>query len=111
MTGTEMPSIVAKARLGQPLDRQLLGKLDDEAQGRARAMRHAHDAEPAHLDEAGERRRRAHRKSVPLRCTSVWSSATRRAPSSMRRKARSDLPLPDGPCNRTPASPIAIEVP
>src|SRR5579883_1177240 len=51
------------------------------------------------------------RNSPPLRCNSVWSSATSLAPSSMRRKARSDLPLPEGPRSRMPSPPRAIEVP
>src|SRR6185503_19913056 len=36
--------------------------------------------------------------------SSVWSSAISWAPSSIRRKARSDFPLPGGPAMRTPLS-------
>src|SRR5690606_20732784 len=40
----------------------------------------------------------------PRRSTRRPSSETRRAPSSISRTARSDLPLPDGPRRTTPAS-------
>src|SRR5690242_15181363 len=51
------------------------------------------------------------RTAAPSRRSSVWSSATRRAPRSMRRSARSDLPLPGGPRSKTPTPPISTQVP
>src|SRR6185312_465623 len=41
----------------------------------------------------------------------VWSSETSRAPPSISRTARSDLPLPEGPRSSTPVSPIITQVP
>ena len=38
------------------------------------------------------------------------SSATRRAPVSISRRARSDFPLPEGPRSRTPPQPVATQV-
>ena len=49
--------------------------------------------------------------SSPSRRSSVWSSATRRAPWSIKRSAKSDLPAPDGPRSRIPSLPSAIAVP
>ena len=46
----------------------------------------------------------------PARRSTVWSSATRRAPPSIRRSARSDLPAPDGPRSRTASPSIATAV-
>src|SRR5579859_1082229 len=46
----------------------------------------------------------------PSRRRRTWSSATRTAPRSIRRKARSDLPLPDGPRSSTPMSFISTQV-
>jgi hypothetical protein len=43
----------------------------------------------------------------PSRRTIVWSSLTRVKPRSSRRKARSDLPAPDGPMIRTARPSIA----
>src|ERR1700731_2430223 len=46
----------------------------------------------------------------PARRSSTWSSATRRAPASISRRARSDFPAPDGPRSRTARPSIAIAV-
>ena len=50
-------------------------------------------------------------RSESRRVRSVWSSATSLAPSSMRRSAKSDLPLPEGPRSRMPSPPTDTEVP
>src|ERR1700736_5076980 len=46
----------------------------------------------------------------PARRSSTWSSAARRAPASISRRARSDFPAPDGPRSRTARPSIATAV-
>ena len=50
------------------------------------------------------------RARSPARRSSAWSSATRRAPASISRRARSDFPAPDGPRSKTARPSIAMAV-
>jgi hypothetical protein len=83
---------------GQALDRVGGDQLDHQAERRAGHARHRDDADAARLDAAGDGGRRG-------------GSATSRAPPSIRRNARSDLPLPAGPSSSTPTSSSATQVP
>ena len=69
------------------------------ASGNGRREWQAKDAEPAHLEQPGERRRwrGRHPRSISTR-----SSATSAKPWSSRRSSRSDLPDPGGPISSTP---------
>ena len=100
--------------LRQPLG-LLRQRIDDEAYDRGRLVRKRHQSEAADLDAPGDRRDGA-RDEAPgtaLEPHAVVAHETRKAaPPAVATSSRAsrDLPLPDGPRIRTPASPMRTQL-
>ena len=96
-SGKDRPSSVASCGSGRRSIASARDQIDHESQRRARHVGTRTMPSPRTSMQAGERR--AARSCRDACCrrgrSSVWSSATSLAPWSMRRSARSDLPLPE----------------
>ena len=70
-SGSSTPSRVSRGRLGQALDalrRHQVDQQDDAGTGLATPARQRHDAHAAHLDQAGDARRRRGQQRAGLAC-------------------------------------------
>ena len=105
VTMRQIERIVA-CRCRQPIGGRR--QLDHQRKPGRGDMRQAHDAEAAHLEQAGQSGRR--RRAMPS-AMSTRSSATRSKPRASRRSTRSDLPAPGGPISSTPSPARLAQLP